>query len=336
MDNSASIGGVIATQCDSFTYLSNFISNVSLYINNCYFSNNRANDTRFKDDPLYLDYYDNFNAHNGGVVYGTYNKLYVNASEFYYNQAINNGGALYAKANDGQIIDSILNNNRAGTNGGALDISKNFLIMRSIISNNSARYGGAIEYDSYVYYGHIQDNFNIYNSTITNNKALNAGGAFNIGSGNISVHDSNIVNNFAPSGTTIHSHGTQYAIDMRYNYWGVLPNGHIGPDNSVWNVHHNIFKPWYKKWVNWKPKVIESNNSGSNPNSSTHNPYINPNSNSSGNNPNNPISTGPSSSTSHSIGGANGNNQGNSNGNGNYFGSGDGNNLGPSSGIRNK
>ena len=35
MDNSASIGGVIATQCDSFTYLSNFISNVSLYINNC-------------------------------------------------------------------------------------------------------------------------------------------------------------------------------------------------------------------------------------------------------------------------------------------------------------
>ncbi|WP_052331803.1 hypothetical protein [Methanobrevibacter oralis] len=97
MDNSASIGGVIATQCDSFTYLSNFISNVSLYIDNCYFSNNRANDTRFKDDPLYLDYYDNFNAHNGGVVYGTYNKLYVNASEFYYNQAINNGGVYMLK-----------------------------------------------------------------------------------------------------------------------------------------------------------------------------------------------------------------------------------------------
>ena len=56
---------------------------------------------------------------------------------------------------------------------------------------------------------------------------------------------------------------------MRYNYWGVLPNGHIGPDDSVWNTHNNIFKPWYKKWINWNPKTIESNNSGSNPNSST-------------------------------------------------------------------
>ncbi|SEK43443.1 hypothetical protein SAMN05216439_0937 [Methanobrevibacter gottschalkii] len=328
--NSARIGGVIATQCDIFTQLSNFISDVNLYIDNCYFNSNKANDTRFKDDPLYLKNYDYFNDYNGGVVYGTYNKLYINASNFYYNQVINNGGVLYAKANDGKIIDSIFNNNRAGSNGGALDISKNFLIMRSIISNNSARYGGAIEYDSYTYYGHIQDNFNIYNSTISNNKALNAGGAFNIGSGNVSVHDSNIVNNFAPSGTTINSHGIKYAIDMRYNYWGVLPNGHIGPDDSVWNVNHNLFKPWYKQWVEWKPKVIESNNSGFNSNSSNHNPYINPNSNSGGNNHNNPISTGSSSSTTTSIGGANGNNHGY--GNGKYFGSGDGNNLGPSSG----
>ena len=326
MDNSASIGGVIATQCDSFTQLSNFISNVDLYIDNCYFYNNKANDTRFKDDPLYLDDYKHFNGYNGGVIYGTYNKLYINASKFYYNKAINNGGVLYAKSNDGKIIDSVLNNNRAGTSGGALDISKNFIIMRSIISHNSARYGGAIEYDSYTHYGHIQDNFNIYNSTISNNKALNAGGAFNIGSGNVSIHDSNILNNFAPSGTTIHSHGIKYAIDMRYNYWGVLPNGHIGPDDSVWNVYHNLFKPWYKEWVDWNPKVIESNNSSSN--SSNYNPYINPNSNNNGSNSGNSASTGTSSSTTTSIGGNNGNDQGN----GKYFGSGDGNNLGPGSG----
>lgn len=329
MDNSARIGGVIATQCDVFTQLSNFISNVDLYISNCYFSNNRANDTRFKDDPLYLDYYNYFKGYNGGVVYGTYNKLYITKSKFYSNQAINNGGVLYAKANDGQIIDSILNNNRAGTSGGALDISKNFLIMRSIISNNSASYGGAIKYDSYNYYGHIQNNFNIYNSTISNNKALNMGGAFNIGYGNITVHNSNIVNNFAPSGTTIYTQGGNTAIDMRYNYWGVLPNGHVGPDDSVWNTYNNIFKPWYKNWINWEPKIIESNNSGSNSNSSNYNPYINPNPNINGNNPNS-VSTGTSSSTTTSIGGNNGNNQGN--GNGKYFGSGDGNNLGSGSG----
>ena len=67
-----------------------------------------------------------------------------------------------------------------------------------------------------------------------------------------------IVNNFAPSSNTIHSYGIKQSIDMRYNYWGVLPNGHIGPDDSVWNTHNNIFKPWYKKWINWNPKVIES------------------------------------------------------------------------------
>jgi hypothetical protein len=111
-------------------------------------------------------------GYHGGAILGNYNRLHILDSEFYFNQAIQDGGAIQARAKDGRILDSIFTDNTAGISGGALDISDNFLIMRSVISNNSASYGGAIEYDSPVYYGHIQNNFNIYNSTISGNRAL--------------------------------------------------------------------------------------------------------------------------------------------------------------------
>lgn len=332
-DNSAQRGGVIATQCDSFTSLSKFESKVDLTLNDCYFFNNRANDTRRALGSVDLDYYDYYSGHDGGVIYGTYNKLHVLSSEFYYNQATNDGGALYAKANDGKILDSVFRENIAGVSGGALDLAKNFIMMRTVISNNTARYGGAIEYDSYRYYGHIQDNFNIYNSTISNNKALNMGGAFNVGSGNIVVHDSNIVNNFAPAYNTIHSKGGNYAIDMRYNYWGVSPTGYEGPDDSVWNVNNNEFRPWYRQWVKWEPAEVKIDPVDPTPEGPKDSDSEKPGDSkpsSGGPNPN-PTSTGTSASTGTSIGGhGNGNGQGNGNGNGNgYSGSGDGTNLGP-------
>ncbi|WP_458454357.1 right-handed parallel beta-helix repeat-containing protein [Methanobrevibacter sp.] len=340
-DNSAQRGGVIATQIDSFTTTSTFDPVVDLNLDKCYFFNNRANDTRRALGTVDLDYYEYYNGYDGGVVYGTFNKLYIQSSEFYYNQATTDGGVLYAKANDGKILDSVFRENIAGLSGGALKLGKNFLIMRTVISNNTARYGGAIEYDSYRYYGHIQDYFNIYNSTISSNKALNQGGAFNVGSGNIVVHDSNIVNNFAPAFNTIHSMGGSYSIDMRYNYWGISPTGYDGPDNSVWNVNNNQFRPWYRQWVSWEPSVVNVDPTDPTP-TQPDNPGptkpVNPNQGSGNSNNPNPTSTGSSTATGTSIGGnGNGNGQGNGYGNGNgngngYSGSGDGNNLGPGSG----
>lgn len=311
INNSARVGGAIASY-----------GTPNLEIKNTLFKNNRANDTRRSLGNIELDYYHFTNGYDGGAIYGNYNKLHINSSRFYKNQATHDGGAINAKASNGLITDSIFDDNIAGVSGGALDISNNFLIMRTIISNNSASYGGAIEYTSEVYYGHIQDNLNIYNSTISNNKALDSGGAFNIGTGNISIHDSNIVNNFAPAYNTIHSMGGTYAIDMRYNYWGTASDGFNGPDNSVWKVSNTQFKPWYSQWVNWNVGVI-GGNSDANPTNPNSNPTDNtkPNENPSKPENTNPTNTGTgtSSSTGEKIGGGNGHS---------YAGSGDGTNMG--------
>ena len=210
--------------------------------------------------------------------------------------------------------------NTAGTSGGVLDISKNFIIERCIFSNNSARYGGAIEYDSYEYYGHVQDHINIYNSTISNNRALNGGGAFNIGYANIIVRNTNIVNNVAPSGNTIHSRviGGHQDIDMRYNYWGKK-----GPDDSVWRaMSRDSFYPITREMINWNPQVVDDNDPS--------NPIeVNPDDDSKehgGNggdsrvNPT-PSTTDSSTSTGRNIGG-NGNNYGSGTGSGGNGGSG--------------
>ena len=329
MDNSARIGGVIATQCDSFSSYSTFESDVDLIIDKCSFMNNRVSDTRYiSGSKVDLDNFNYYSGYNGGVVYGTYNKLHITDSKFHYNQAVNNGGALYAKSDEGLILDSVFENNVAGISGGALDISKNFIIMRTVISNNSANYGGAIEYTSYTYYSHIQDNLNIYNSTISHNRALTMGGALNIGTSNITIHDSNIVDNLAPAYETIHSSGGSYAVDMRYNYWGTTQNGYEGPDDSVWRLGNNQFKPWYREWIHWEPKNIEvdpvspvdiDDDKKDDSGHSTTNPIINPS------------NTGSSTSTGVNIGG-NGDNDGKKQGNGIYSGNGDGNNLGPGDG----
>lgn len=325
-NNFAKSGGVIATQIDSFTTPSTFDPKVSIKINNSTFNNNHAKDTRKSSGSIDLDNYNYYSGFNGGVIYGSFDKLYLTYSGFYYNQATNNGGALYAKANDGKILDSIFEQNTAGTSGGALDISKNFVIERSVISNNSARYGGAVAYDSYSYYGHVQDNVNIYNSTISGNKALNSGGAFNIGYGNIDVHNSNIVDNTAPSGNTINSRiiGGHQDIDMTHNYWGEK-----GPDDSVWKtMDRDKFYPITRNWIEWNPQVFNLD-----PTDPVEVDPENPNNhgnNGEGNTPSvvfDPISTNPSTSTGSSVGG-NGNTGigGFNNGNGysNYDGTGQG------------
>ncbi len=320
--NSAKIGGVISTPLDSLTSRSNN-AKVNLNINNCEFVNNRANDTRKSSGSVDLNNYNYYSGFNGGVIYGAYNELETTNSEFYYNQATNNGGVIYAKANDGKLLDSIFMLNTAGTSGGVLEISKNFIIERCVLSNNSARYGGAIEYNSYEYYGHVQDHINIYNSTISNNRALNGGGAFNIGYANITVRDTNIVDNVAPGENTFHSRviGGEQDIDMRYNYWGKN-----GPDDSVWNaMSRESFYPISREMINWKPQVVDDEPSEPievNPDDDSKgdggngdNPIVNPT----------PSSTDSSASTGRTIGG-NGNNEGS----GNAYGPGSGTGTGGS------
>ena len=286
------VGGAIYANNDIFVENSQFISNSartggaiasysgkslpSLELRNSTFLNNRANDTRYSKGSNDLNNFHFSTGYHGGAILGNYNRLHILDSEFYFNQAIQDGGAIQARAKDGRILDSIFTDNTAGISGGALDISDNFLIMRSVISNNSASYGGAIEYDSSVYYGHIQNNFNIYNSTISGNRALTKGGAFSFGSGNVTIRDSNIVDNFAPAASTVYTSTSSNAFDMRYNYWGRTPSGFAGPDDSVWAVSNNQFRPWYGQWIRWNTPVSNGEDSSEDDDGRNDNPIITP------------------------------------------------------------
>lgn len=238
--NSAWKGGAIASKYASAS--ASFKSNVDLIITNSSFIENRAENVKDNDNYNFPDNYIYNSGYNGGAVFGAFNKFNAIESNFTSNQVKNDGGALYVQSPDALIDLCNFISNRAGISGGALFVSNNFLITRSVITNNSAMYGGAINYDSYFYYGHVQNNLNIYNTTISDNMALNAGGAFRIGQANITVHYSNIYNNFAPEGTTISSsyitsNPNVVLADMRYNYWGPTQlNGRpANADNSVYN-----------------------------------------------------------------------------------------------------
>ena len=232
-------GGAIATKYVSSGY--NVVLNVDLTLDNCSFINNRATNETKVIGSNWVDAFPFNRDFDGGAVYGSFDKLSAVNCEFSANHAQSNGGAFYVQSNDGFIDLCNFIDNRAGFDGGALDISNNFLITRTVISNNSASYGGAINYQSYSYYNHVQDNLNIYNSTISNNMALESGGAFRIGQSNITVHDSNIYDNFAPQGSTmsasyITDDPGRVSADMRYNWWGADSNGNArGADNSVYN-----------------------------------------------------------------------------------------------------
>lgn len=259
--NNAYKGGAIGTISNYGEY-STYKPKASLYLTNCSFTNNVANSTIVGNNPN-LNSYVYRNYGDGGVIYGTFNKFNLKDSAVRYNKAVINGGALSVQANDGRIDGCIITDNRAGNKGGALDISNNFLITNTIISNNSASYGGAISYSSYVYYGHTQNNLNIFNSTISNNLGLEAGGAFYLGSANVVVHNSNLVNNKAPRDATFSAFDKSHLyVDARYNYWE--SNGKKGvPDDSLFNLGDKIkFKPLIKSFINWTSVVVPNNPHG--------------------------------------------------------------------------
>ena len=88
--------------------------------------------------------------------------------------------------------------------------------------------------------------------------ALESGGAFRIGQSNITVHDSNIYDNFAPQGSTmsasyITDDPGRVSADMRYNWWGADSNGNArGADNSVFAVQSPDFCTDYGLCVAWQ------------------------------------------------------------------------------------
>jgi len=252
---------------DYFSYEANpFKSDYNLNIENSVFRNNEAKDTRFgnlsllktgKYEPTYAQ-----NCH-GGAIFGSLNEFNVKDSIFEYNNAYDDGGALCVQAQNSIIEGSKFYNNTAGAFGGALDIFGNYNIFNTDISSNYAKKGGAMQYASFAFYGHVQNNLNAFNVTISKNKALEFGGAIAI-SGNTVITHSNIYENTAPEGSTFsgqYSALTNSKIDVRNNWWGSTN----GPDDSVWNQDNSRFRTWLNDEVNWDViSIIPSDNDGRN------------------------------------------------------------------------
>lgn len=266
VNNSARCGGAIAYYSDAVNkYSANgnsidyyslqdnpFDSDYNLKIENSIFRYNQAKDTMYGNLSLlktvhYAPTYAQ-NCH-GGAIFGSLNEFKLFNSLFEYNIAYDNGGALCVQSKNAAIEGTKFYNNTAGSFGGALDLFGNYKIFNTDISSNYAKKGGSMQYSSYSYYGHVLNDINIFNVTISKNKALERGGAMVV-SGNMVITHSNIYGNTAPEGSTISgkfSLTTNANIDARSNWWGSTD----GPDDSVWNQDNTRFRTWLSDKVNW-------------------------------------------------------------------------------------
>ena len=311
-NNTAKSGGAIAVPSKvvqegyhelSYRQSEDF-GDINLNIENSTFRHNEAKDTRCGNMTMLLNpsstgvdaYAKGF---NGGAIFGSLNEMNIHGSLFEHNTAHGNGGALCVQTRNSTIEACSFYNNTAGASGGAMDIFGNSQVFNTEILDNNAKIGGAIQYSSYNYYGHLMNNMNMYNVTVAGNRALDRGGAF-ANTGNFAVTHSNIYDNSAPYGSTFTGGGV---VDARSNWWGTVD----GPDDSVWNLANVRFRTWLNDKVKWDAVSVNdqtSDNSGNNGNGNHHG-YHNPSD-----------STGSSASTGSTLSGGSGSHHG---GNGHGF-----------------
>lgn len=238
-----------------------------LKIENSLFKDNEAKSTFYGNlSMLADDRYGGsvYSTHaEGGAIFGALKEFGVYNSTFVHNIAESNGGALCVQSLESSIEACKFNENLAGERGGALDLFGNFEVFNTEIMNNSAKYGGAIQYHSYSLYERVQNNVDMFNITVAGNRALKSGGAFFTGLGNIAIKNSNIYDNTAPIGSTFSSAAN---IDARGNWWGSIN----GPDDSVFLVNKIRYRTWAGQKIDWGPVVVksgdDSNNNGNNAN----------------------------------------------------------------------
>lgn len=256
--------------------------NSKLIINNCKFNYNSAvnggsiyftSNLKIPDNSTLEIYNSTINkntaSNNGGGIFASVNRLIIKSTNITNNEANKDGGGLSINSRSGLIDGSKITHNTA-ENGGGISLSGNITITNTFISNNTASSGGAINYHGDSSYNHLTNHVIIYNSTISNNRGLNTGGAFESVYGNIKISHSNIVGNFAPEGSTISTYNNNHIDVDNHNWWG----SSNGPDDSVWRTADLSKRDWSRSEIIWY-KVDDNNKpsgnpSGNNPHGTTH------------------------------------------------------------------
>ena len=163
----------------------------------------------------------------------------------------NSGGALYLSSSSGVIENSTFSKNSASYGGGALSFwFSNVDIIGCNISNNNAEYGGALHVYSTRSGNHIVEKINIYNSTISNNKAFENGAVIYATGINLNMKNSNIYDNFAGNGETLTLQSSNDPpvnnIDVNHNWWG----SENGPTDDIW-LSAQYFRDWDRHINTW-------------------------------------------------------------------------------------
>lgn len=255
--------------------------NSKLIINNCKFNYNSAvnggsiyfsSNLKTPENSTLEIYNSTINrntaSNDGGGINASVKKLKIESTNITNNEANNNGGGLSISSLSGLIDASRITHNTAEY-GGGISLSGNITITNTFISNNTASSGGAINYRGGESYNHLINHVNIYNSTISNNRGLNTGGAIETTRGNIKISHSNIVDNYAPEGSTIDTQNKNLIDVDNHNWWGSSK----GPDDSVWRAADLNKRDWARTEIIWY-KVDDNNKHDSGNSKNNHNPTV--------------------------------------------------------------
>ncbi|MGL4669645.1 MAG: hypothetical protein ACRCVG_03475 [Methanobacteriaceae archaeon] len=193
------------------------------------------------------------------------NLIIKNAYTDGYGAGANNRGTL-------TIINCTFINNSARYDGGAIyNHFGEINIYGSVFDNNSARYGGAIYNNnevspnrrfSLVTFGG-SGSINIFNSTLTNNKALSdggGGGAIYNNWGSISIQNNNFINNSAPLGGAIFNNFNSNFSLIGSNFINNSATDGFGA--AIYNNAYSGVNVGYSRFVN-NTGIAVINNDGS-------------------------------------------------------------------------
>ncbi len=135
-------------------------------------------------------------AGHGGALSFSYGSLTLSGVAIQNNQAQTFGGGFYMGGHTLSVIDSTISGNSSSNHGGGFAINyPTVSLIDSTISGNSAGgFGGG-------FYGRTGSNtLTVRNSTISGNSAGTLGGGFLLNKSNVTLTNSIVANNTAPSG----------------------------------------------------------------------------------------------------------------------------------------
>ncbi len=211
---------------------------------------------------------------NGGAInlFGVGSTVNITNSTFTSNHTTNptsGGGAIYFRPTTVghlNISGSTFTSNTAPGIGGAIatatfGTATTVSISNSTFTGNTATnsFGGALDLDST---NVTATPFSLTHLTITGNTAGISGGGVYVGNSNVTMSNSRIVNNTAPTGSGIHKSVDATTATVANNWWGCSTGpGAVPCDRATTSGGTLTFTPWFRDQLTAATSPIVTNQS---------------------------------------------------------------------------